>query len=361
MARSDNTTCNASPRRYKRIVLWSIAIILLGAMVLPLGGYVYTGIQSAHAQAVEDSNPRANYWRAVRGGIEGYTAVEGQEVNVLMQNGGQNWRQYRNRLLANYGGWALFLIAIAILVFFGLRGRIELADGRSGVQVKRWNAWERFVHWYTAILFVLLAITGLSILFGRAVLIPLLGPEGFAAWADLAIGLHNVSGPAFAIGVAVMIIMWIPNNLPRKGDGEWLSKAGGMFSHDSHPPAGKANAGEKIWFWIICTFGVAAIVTGFILDFPNFGQTRDTMQLANIIHGVSSLVWVGVWFGHAYIGTIGTEGALEGMTTGYVDANWAKQHHDLWYEEVRQAGGDVRQATGESPKPSAGGTGEQPA
>jgi formate dehydrogenase subunit gamma len=359
MARSENTTRNARARRYKRIVLWSIAIILVGATVLPLGSYVYTGIRSAQAQAVEDSNPRANYWRAVREGDQGYTAVQGQETGVLMQGAGQNWRSLRNGPIANYGGWGLFLIAVAILVFFGVRGRVEIAGGRSGIKIQRWSAWERFVHWYTAILFIVLAITGLSILFGRAVLIPLLGPEGFAAWADIAKGLHNVSGPAFAIGVAVMIIMWIPNNLPAKGDGEWLSKAGGMFSHDSHPPAGKANAGEKIWFWIISTVGVAAIVTGFILDFPNYGQTRDTMQLANIIHGVAALVWVGVWFGHFYLGTVGTEGALEGMTTGEVDANWAKQHHDLWYDEVRQTGGEARQASGEAAKPRT--TGEQPA
>lgn len=357
MAKTENTIRNARARRYRRITLWSIAIILVGAMVLPLGSYVYTGIQAAQAQAVEDSNPRANFWRAVREGDQGYTAVEGQEANVLMQNGGQNWRQYRNRLLANYGGWALFVLAIVILVFFGLRGRVEVSAGRSGVLIKRWTAWERFVHWYTATLFVVLAITGLSLLFGRAVLIPLLGPEGFAAWADMAKGLHNISGPAFAIGVVVMIIMWIPNNLPSKGDGEWLSKGGGMFSHDSHPPAGKANAGEKIWFWIICTVGLAAVVTGFILDFPNYGQTRETMQLSNIIHGVAALVWIGVWFGHAYLGTIGTEGALEGMTTGYVDANWAKQHHNLWYDEVRSEA-TTQSASDAGGPPSAAARGE---
>jgi len=343
------------------MALWTIAVILVGAMVLPLGSYVYTGIQSAQAQEVSDSNPRANYWRAVRGGEQGYTTAMGDEAGVLMQNGGQNWRQWRNGPLANYGGWGLFLIAVAILLFFGLRGRINIDKGRSGERVKRWSTWERFVHWYTAILFVLLAITGLSILFGRAVLIPLLGPRGFAAWADMSMGLHNVAGPAFSIGVLVMIVMWIPNNLPSKGDGEWLSKAGGMFSDGTHPPAGKANAGEKIWFWIICTVGVAVVVTGFILDFPNYGQTRDTMQLASIIHGAAAVVWVGVWFGHAYIGTLGTEGALEGMTTGYVDANWAKQHHDIWYDELGQAGRTTQHTGSATSKADAGSTGEQPA
>ncbi|MEJ2240510.1 MAG: hypothetical protein P8X82_19655, partial [Gemmatimonadales bacterium] len=185
MGKPDNTTRATRARRYKRIVWWSVAIILVAAVALPLGSYVYTGIQPAYAQAVEDTNPRANYWRAVRGGDQGYTAVQGQETNVLMQDGGQNWRQYRNRILANYGGWALFALALAILLFFGLRGRINIAEGRSGISIMRWSSWERFVHWYTAILFMILAITGLSMLFGRAVLIPLLGPRGFAAWADI--------------------------------------------------------------------------------------------------------------------------------------------------------------------------------
>jgi formate dehydrogenase subunit gamma len=356
MGKRDNTT---RARRYKRIVWWTVAVILVGAVALPLGSYVYTGIQPAHAQAVEDTNPRANYWRAVRGGDQGYTAVPGQEANVLMQNGGQNWRQYRNGILANYGGWALFALGLVILLFFGLRGRINIAEGRAGMTIMRWSSWERFVHWYTAILFVILTITGLSMLFGRAVLIPLLGPRGFAAWADIGMGLHNVLGPAFSIGVVVMILMWIPRNLPEKGDGEWLSKFGGMFSDKEHPPSGRVNAGEKIWFWIIATVGVAVIVTGFILDFPNYGQTRETMQLANIIHGALALVWVGVWLGHAYLGTVGTEGTLEGMTTGYVDANWAKQHHDQWYEEMRQGGAQARQEGLESAKSGAGG--EQPA
>ncbi len=45
MATPDNTDRKARARRYKRMLLWSIAIILVGAMVLPLGSYVYTGIQ----------------------------------------------------------------------------------------------------------------------------------------------------------------------------------------------------------------------------------------------------------------------------------------------------------------------------
>lgn len=336
MASPDNKTRSARARRYKRIVLWSMGIILLGAMVLPLGSYVITGMQSAQAQAVEDSNPRANYWRAVREGDRGYTAVEGEEAGVLVQSGGQNWRQWRNGPVANIGGWGLFLIVLVIALFFGLKGPVPLEHGRSGRTVLRWSAANRVLHWYTAVLFIVLAITGLSMLFGRAVLIPLMGPQGFAAWADISIGLHNYAGPAFSIGVVLMLIFWARFNLPAKGDWNWLRQGGGLLGKGKHPPAGRINAGEKIFtYGAMLTLGVAVVVTGFILDFPNYGQTRELMQTSSLIHGIAALIWMALMLGHIYLGSVGVEGALDGMSSGEVDENWAKQHHSLWYDEVR--------------------------
>ena len=345
MAIPDNTTRNARARRYKRMFPWTIALILVGSMVLPLGSYVYTGIQSAQAQAVEDSNPRANYWRAVRGGNEGYTAVAGAEAGVLMQEGGQNWRQLRNGPIATIGGWGLFIIVLAIALFFGLKGPVPLDDGRSGRTVARWSAANRALHWYTAILFIILAISGLSMLFGRAVLIPLLGPEGFAAWADISKGLHNYLGPAFSIGVLLILIFWARYNLPAKGDWNWLSQGGGLLGKGKHPPAGRINAGEKLFtYGIMLTVGVAVVVTGFILDFPNYGQTRELMQIASIIHAITAIIWIAFILGHIYLGSVGVEGALDGMSSGRVDENWAKQHHSVWYDEARQEGTEASAA-----------------
>lgn len=339
MASPDKRTRIARARRYKRMLPWTIALILVGAMILPLSSYVYTGIQTAQAQAVEDSNPRANYWRAVRGGDQGYTSVQGDETGVLMQNGGQNWRQLRNGPIATIGGWGLFVIVLAIALFFGLKGPVPLDNGRSGRTVARWSAANRVLHWYTAILFIILAITGLSLLFGRAVLIPLLGPEGFAAWADISKGLHNYLGPAFSLGVLLILIFWARYNLPEKGDWEWLTQGGGLIGKGKHPPAGRINAGEKILtYGGMLTVGVAVVVTGFILDFPNYGQTRELMQTASIIHAITSVIWVALMLGHIYLGSVGVEGALDGMSNGRVDENWAKQHHSLWYEEARKEG-----------------------
>jgi len=41
---------------------------------------------------------------------------------------------------------------------------------------------------------------------------------------------------------------------------------------------------------------------------------------------------------HIYIGSIGSEGTLEGMITSRVDASWARQHHSHWADKVMAAG-----------------------
>lgn len=347
------TTSRISPAR-KRRMIWSAIIILLGALVLPLSGYVYVAVHDAMAAssaAEQQTNPRANYWRAVREGYDGYTAASGPyTTSVLIQNGGQNWRQLRNGPVAIYAPWFLAFAILVIGAFYFWRGQVRLDRRPSGEMIERWSLSERVLHWYTATLFIILSITGLSLLFGRAALIPLLGLNGFSAYAEFAIALHNYLGPFFVVGVLLELIAWFRFNVPNQTDVEWFKQGGGMIG-DKHPPAGRSNGGEKVWYWVIATFGVAVCVTGLILDFPNFAQSRETMQLSNIIHSITAIIWVAVALGHIYIGTIGTEGALEGMTRGQVSVEWAKQHHKLWYEEARRQGtAEVRPAGRPAPR-----------
>jgi len=335
----------AARRRRWRAMCLSLAIVLGGAVLLPGLGYLYVAVADAQAQPDGSANPRSEYWRAVREGQVGYSAI-GQQ-GVLIQNGGQNYRQVREAIIF-YGGWAIFVVLIALVAFYLARGRIPLEGGRAGKTVPRWSAFERTVHWFTASTFIVLAITGLSLLFGRVFMIPVFGLKGFSVWAEFAKDVHNAIGPLFSLGVAWIIISWFEHNLPRKIDWEWFKQGGGIVGR-KHPPAGRMNGGEKVWFWIICTVGVATVVTGFILDFPIYGQGIETMQASQLIHGALAVVWICVFFGHAYIGTLGTEGALEGMTRGEVDVNWAKQHHDVWYEELEAKGVVPREPAAEKP------------
>jgi formate dehydrogenase subunit gamma len=336
-------------KRYRtiRIFVWSIVLFVSATMLLPLTGYLYVGIVNAEVASAdqEDTNPRSNFWRAVREGNAGYTTVRGQETNVLIQNGGESWRQWRNGPIITYGAIALGAVAGLLLIYMLLRGQVKLEGGNSGRTVERWSLFMRTLHWYTAILFIILAVTGLSLLFGRAVLIPAMGPEGFAAWAQTAKTIHDYLGPPFAAGVVLMLLLMLPYNLPERTDLKWLAKGGGLLGKGEHPHAGRINAGEKIFtYGSMLILGVVVCVSGLILDFPNYGQLRETMQLANVLHAAASVLWIAIMFGHIYLGLWGVEGTLKAMTRGRVDENWAKQHHDLWYEKVKGT------ATKEAPK-----------
>ncbi len=337
-----------------RAMTWTFLFIVISAMVLPAATYFISG-DTALAQVSNDENQRANFWRAVRQGEAGYSAVSGAESGVFINNGGQNWRQMRNGIIANYGGWAIIIALASIALFYLIRGRIKLSAQASGLTVPRWALWERVMHWYTAVLFIILAVTGLSMLFGRVVLIPLLGAKGFSMWAIFSINAHNVVGPFFSIGVFAMLLFWVKNNIPNALDIKWLGAGGGIIG-SAHPSAGKANGGEKIWYWIVILVGLLAVCgTGFALigwaaQFGLGDTTRATMQTMHQVHAIAAIVWIVVFFGHVYIGTIGTEGALEGMATGRVSVEWAREHHDLWYEEVKaHAGSPTDRANPEAP------------
>jgi formate dehydrogenase subunit gamma len=327
-----------------RILLASLLMLALPAMFMPL--QAHEGGHHDHGKAETVVNPRAGFWRQAREGVQGYTAVRGQEANVLIQGSGQNWRRLRNGLVAAYGGGLLGLAVFALGSFYLWRGRVELSHPRTGETVARWTLGERVLHWYTATLFIVLALTGLSLLYGRALLIPLIGHEAFSAYAILAKQFHNVIGPPFIAGLLLMILFWIRDNLPNRLDIEWFKALGGMVG-DRHPSAGRMNAGEKAWFWLLASGGLAVCASGLLLDFPNFGQERWLMQVSHLFHVVFALVLMAGALGHIYIGTIGTEGALEGMVTGRVDKSWAIQHHDLWYEEVNRA--DVKPSAPSEP------------
>jgi len=216
---------------------------------------------------------------------------------------------------------------------------VPLEAGRSGKYLLRFSEFDRILHWYVATVFIFLAVTGLILLVGRVVLIPVIGHEAFSALASASKEGHNLFGPLFLIGVIGLLLRFVSKNFPGKGDLGWLVRGGGFFG-GKHPSAGFFNMGEKIWFWLVILIGLIISATGLILEFPFYGQTRPIMALSLVLHGVGAVLLIVGLFGHIYVGTAGMEASLESMTTGYVDLNWARQHHDLWAEE-REAEGAV--------------------
>jgi formate dehydrogenase subunit gamma len=293
--------------------------------------------QAAQAKR-EEVQPLNNapFWRDVRDGERNpyqTTQVRGVDTAILVQTEGEIWRRVRNGPITVYGGWAIILVVAALGLFYWRRGRIMLHEPRTGRLMPRFTPWERLIHWTTAISFVILALSGLIMLFGRYVLLPVFGYTLFSFLATLSKYLHNFVGPLFVICTILMIVTYAKDNLPQRGDWLWIKKFGGLFS-DKHVPSWRFNAAEKSWFWAgVTILGIIVSVTGLILDFPNFEQGRNTMQWMNVIHATAALIFIALSFGHIYLGTIGMEGAYDTMRHGVADEAWAKEHHEYWYQQ----------------------------
>jgi formate dehydrogenase subunit gamma len=264
--------------------------------------------------------------------IEGRIDQPDQKARVLEQPAGRQWDHFHEVILHWLGAIVILgmiaLLALAYLVM----GRIRMSAGRSGRKIVRFTGFERFSHWLTAVSFVLLALTGLNITFGKFLLLPAIGPEAFSTFAQAAKYAHNFLSFAFVVGLILIVALWIKDNVPQKVDLDWL-KQGGGFIKSKHAPAGRFNAGEKLVFWFALGAGIAVTVSGIFLLFPFYWTNIAGMQIAQVVHAVIAVLFVAVILAHIYIGTLGMEGAFEAMGTGEVDINWAKEHHGLWLED----------------------------
>ncbi len=328
-------------------------LVLAFAFVAPAGAQQAPApakdlTKEAQQRSVNQPGNNSEVWRGgVRSGQENYVSIPGREAGVLIQpqarfpgqdsmtTAGEAWRKFRNGPITFYGGWLVVLVAAVIAAIYFTMGPIKLHDKPSGRMIERFSLAERWAHWVVAISFCVLAVSGLTLLFGKHVLLPVIGYTLFAWLSALAKNLHNFVAPLFMVSLAVFIVMYVKDNLPEKGDFAWLANAWKMFKGE-HLPSGRFNAGEKAWFWggvvVLC---LVISTSGVILLFPNFEQLRVTMQQASVVHAIAAVLVIAAGLGHIYMGTIGVEGAYGNMRDGMTDETWAKEHHQYWYEDVK--------------------------
>lgn len=318
------------------------------ALVLPLSGTSIAQDQSEaqRAQAQQQQTQPYNnapMWGEVRKGEPQYTSIKGRETGVLVQTYGETWRQLKNGWITPIVGWLIAAVVVVIGAFFKWRGAIKVHGAPTGRLIERFTPFERYVHWTVAISFCILGISGLIMMLGKYVLLPVIGYTLFAWLTQLSKHLHNFVGPVFIVSLLAFIVMFVVDNLPRGYDFKWFAKLGGMISGE-HVPSGRFNAGEKVWFWIgVVVLSLIVSASGLVLDFPNFDQVRAIMIQANVVHAVAAGAVMAASLGHIYLGSIGLEGAYDAMRYGYVDEAWAKEHHEYWYNDVKS--GKVRTGT----------------
>jgi len=310
----------------------------------------YATQTNAERNKVQPGN-NTPFWRQVGAGVTGTSTLpfsQAPEAGNLIQpfvqypgssltNAGEAWRQVRNNWIIPYGGALLLLVVVALGLFFKAKGTIPLQGAETGKKIERFTYFERAAHWSNAIAFVILAVSGIIMAFGKFFLHPVIGATLFG-WLTYALkNAHNFAGPVFAVSLLVVLGTFVKDNLPSKEDWDWVLKGGGLFS-GHEPTSHRFNAGEKIVFWGGVFFlGLIVVGTGLVLDklVPGLIYERSTMQIAHMIHGVATVLMMALFAGHIYMGTVGMKGAYEGMKTGYVDETWAKEHHGLWYDDIK--------------------------
>ncbi len=323
--------------------------------------------ESNAQRAKSQPGNNAPFWRGVResGNTQGISNLPGAEKGVLVQpfvqypgssltTAGEAWRQVRNRWIIPYGGALILIAALAIGLFYWRRGPMGGHVSDTGRKIERFTYFERAAHWSVAITFVILAVSGIVIAFGKFFLLPILGATLFG-WLSYALKtLHNFAGPVFSVALLIFIVTYLRDNIPSAADLKWLSKAGGMFG-GAEVPSHRFNAGEKVVFWGgVITLGLVVVGSGLVLDMlvPGLAYSRGDMQIAAMIHSAASVLMMAMFCGHIYLGTVGMKGAYQGMRTGYVDEGWAKEHHELWYDDIRAGKIPAQRSTPVTPLPT---------
>ena len=319
------------------LVLTSVLAAGLGMSATVSAADDQTSQQMANAKTSD-----ADLWRAVKAGDSGYTTAQGVEANVLINIAGNQGKDIKNNYLTPAMALAVLGVFAAFLVFYFVNGPSKLSKGFSGKMVLRWTKADLWIHWVLALSCLGLIFTGLTIMLGKHFLQPYVA-EGI--WAAMIYGsktIHDYVGPIFMAAWVLCVVKWMPMQTFKMYDLKWFLVVGGYINFGpfkgKHPDSGFANAGEKMWFWTLTLFGLFICVSGIMLVLPGLELPREASMAALLIHAASAIIIIAFTIVHIWMATVLSEGGMECMKSGYCDENWAVQHHNLWYDEIKENG-----------------------
>ena len=195
-------------------------------------------------------------------------------------------------------------------------------------EIRRFSLLERGVHLLRLIAFVFLAVTGLILAFNLHL------------WQQLLFGsaqrLHNIhvlTGIVFIVTTAAGIMLWFRDAAFARYDVEWMRKLGGYLGYKGMVPAGRFNAGQKMFYWYTAAFGIVMSLTGIMLIYKtSFGLA--TVCITSTFHNLVGFFLIAGVLAHAYLGTVANPGTWRVLVDGSVTREWARHHHPNWYRAL---------------------------
>jgi len=202
------------------------------------------------------------------------------------------------------------------------------------IVIQRYPDATRMNHWAVAMLFVFAGLSGLALF--HPALFFLSALFGGGPWTRI---LHPFLGLLMVLGFIFLFFQVWHENVWKPRDTQWVRHSGDLLKGAEHrmPPVGKYNAGQKGVFWLFAACLLLLLLTGFMFWQPWFaGYFPITLRrIATVVHAASAAVLVIGVVIHVYA-AIWVKGSLRAMTRGTVSEGWARKHHPLWFDEVRE-------------------------
>ncbi|CAG37717.1 formate dehydrogenase subunit gamma [Desulfotalea psychrophila] len=210
----------------------------------------------------------------------------------------------------------------------------------AGKKIYIFPAMQRIVHLLAAVAFIILIPSGLMIVFAKY-----LGGGPLVAGAR---HLHGIATLIFLLSLIPMFLFWVREMLPTADDIKWVLILGGYLSKEiKEIPAGKFNAGQKMWFWMATVGGLIMIGTGaamYLQDF-NYGIASslglsqiDLLRISVLVHNGLALLITAFFFTHAYMSLFAIKGAIHSIINGYKEHDEVMYLHSSYYKQLKQSG-----------------------
>jgi formate dehydrogenase gamma subunit len=248
---------------------------------------------------------------------------------------------FHQEIISPFIGIAIMIVIFLIVVHYHSYGPKRITFDPYSQEVERFSWRERAVHLFRLISFVLLAVTGLILAFNLHLWQQLL----FAS-AQQMLDVHIVAGIVFIVTTFGGILLWFRDALFASYDKDWVRRIGGYLGYKGKVPAGRFNAGQKMFYWYTTIFGLIISVTGVILVFRD-SFALSTICITSTIHNLMAFILIAGVVAHAYLGTVANPGTWRVLVDGSVTREWAQHHHPQWYYNLLRKG-KVEQPTDEA-------------
>jgi formate dehydrogenase gamma subunit len=249
--------------------------------------------------------------------------------------GAADWAFQLNKIYQLYitpiVSWGILLLVFGLVLHYTGQGPKGADFYGAPAEIVRFSLKERWTHLVRMLSFFVLLFTGFIFFYNNVTLL-----QVFFSSGKEAVVFHWVAGLIFVAASLVSLGLWYKDACFAPYDKEWFAKHGGYFGgKEVEVPAGRLNAGQKVFFWLTALLSLVMGMTGILMIFKNSLPLNLNFVLSTL-HGFFAIIMVAAVIAHAYLGTIANPGTWRALVDGKVSRPWAGKHHSEWYKEIAE-------------------------